>query len=408
MSITSKSQKFKKGTLIFNEGEVSDVAYIIDQGQVEIFIPNGTNDISVSVLEQGQIFGEMGVIDDSPRAASARAKTDCVISLVKKDQLQERIQSSDPVVRLVIRRLLSRVRSNLKLTVGEETHQDLRQSLGFPNHADDSDVVEKIKFEQDLVSALDNEEFVLHFQPIIDLKDDRLCGFEALVRWDSPVRGLVRPDLFLGVAEETSLIVPLGRWILHKACESFHEIRQKYAEVNQEQPDLFMSINVSAKQVSDPEFFKVLDNSIKSFGLQPGDLKLEITESLYAEGNSVTSWIDQCKRIGVLIALDDFGTGYSSLSYLSRMNVDNLKVDRSFVKVLADDPSTQVVVKSIIQMAQGLKKPIIAEGIETEEQKLLLKALGCHFGQGFLFGKPIALRDVIETWIMLEESQKAA
>ena len=415
MSIASKIVSFKKGALIFSEGDSSDVAYIIDKGKVEVFIANGDTEVSVSTLDQGQIFGEMGVIDESPRSASARALTDCVLSLVKKEQLQERITSSDPVVRLVIRRLLSRVRSNLKLSVDDEADQqgasqDMSQALGFSanTNKDDEDVVEKIRFEQDLVSALENEEFVLHFQPIIDLKDERLCGFEALVRWQSPSRGLVRPDLFLGVAEETSLIVPLGQWILQKACESFTEIREKYSDVTGDEPDLFMSINVSAKQVSDPEFFKVLEKSIKSDGLRPGDLKLEITESLYAESKSVTSWIEQCKRVGVLIALDDFGTGYSSLSYLSSMNIDNLKIDRSFVNLLADDPSTQVIVKAIIQMAKGLRKPIIAEGIETEEQKLLLKALGCQYGQGYLFGKPIPLDELIKTWIEVDQANKKA
>jgi EAL domain-containing protein (putative c-di-GMP-specific phosphodiesterase class I)/CRP-like cAMP-binding protein len=414
MSKVSQRHKYSAGEIIFRQGDPSELAYIIDSGDVEIYINHGDGDVVVSSLTTGEIFGEMGVIDDSPRSASARAKTDCKLSLVKKEQLKERIQMSDPVVKLVIRRLLTRVRNNLLLHFDDEksaisvvqNEYDYNKSLklvGLDN--EDESVVEKIRFEQELVRALDSEQFVLHFQPIINLSTSSLCGFEALIRWNSPKRGLVRPDIFLGIAEETSLIVPLGRWILRKACESFSNIRNEYIQAHGDIPDLFMSINVSAKQVSDPEFFGVLNESIKKYGLRPGDLKLEITESLYAEGTSVNSWLDECKRIGVLVALDDFGTGYSSLSYLSRMNVDNLKVDRSFVKNLVEDPSSQVVVKSIIQMANGLKKPIIAEGIETEEQKKLLTALGCHFGQGYLFGKPMSLEDVLNIWVRIAKSE---
>jgi diguanylate cyclase (GGDEF)-like protein len=244
--------------------------------------------------------------------------------------------------------------------------------------------IERVELENDLRGALDRNELRLHYQPIVDLATDRIVGLEALVRWEHPTRGLIPPLSFIPMAEETGLIVPIGRWVLETACR---QARLWLDEV----PDsaLVMSVNLSARQFGQPNLVDDIRDTLRATGLPPDRLELEITESvLLAEGEDSTSALRAIRDLGVGLVLDDFGTGYSSLSYLRRMPLDTIKIDRSFVAGIDDDNSNLPIVKAVIALAHALGIEVVAEGIETAGQRALLQDLVCDRGQGYYYARP--------------------
>ncbi len=200
--------------------------------------------------------------------------------------------------------------------------------IHLSDYKTNADVVEKIKLEKSLKNALDANEFRIHYQPIIDVKTNRIAGFEALMRWNNPDRGMVRPDIFMGIAEETSLIVPIGHWIIKKTFRDFAKLKQNLRKEGVPEEPLFLSINIAAKQFNDPNLFSVLNDTAKYYSVKPNEIKLEITERVLLAGNFVFDWISKARKMGYSVALDDFGTGYSSLSYLANLEVNNLKIDK--------------------------------------------------------------------------------
>jgi diguanylate cyclase (GGDEF)-like protein len=224
----------------------------------------------------------------------------------------------------------------------------------------------------------------LHYQPIISLSTGVIVGFEALIRWVHPERGFISPTEFIPVAEETGLIVPIGRWVLHEACNQLRRWQEKPGQAQ----DLIMSINVSGRQLLQPDFTSQISQILQATQISTSSIKLEITESVLMEtATCVTDQLAQLQELGVRLSLDDFGTGYSSLSYLYRFPINNLKVDRSFVDGLGSGQDK--IVQTIIALAHGLGIDVTAEGVETSEQLVCLKALGCEFGQGYLFSCPV-------------------
>jgi len=245
--------------------------------------------------------------------------------------------------------------------------------------------VSRLQLESDLRQAVENNEFTIHYQPIVALKTGRLAGFEALVRWNHPRLGIVSPADFVPVAEETGLIVPIGQWVLEEACKKVREW-----QVNSPgHRALSLSVNLSARQVAQPDLLERIKGALSESTLQPHHLKLEITESVVmGNAEAAAQMFKQLRSLGVQLSIDDFGTGYSSLSYLHRFPLNYLKIDRSFVMRMTTD-NDNAIVKTIATLAQNLGMEVIAEGIETEEQYQRLKELGCEYGQGFLFSRPV-------------------
>ncbi len=265
-----------------------------------------------------------------------------------------------------------------------------------------ANIIDRLQLEADLRIAVERQEgFVLHYQPIINLKSGRLTGFEALVRWNHPSRNILYPLEFISLAEETGLIYPLTDWILREACRQLRAWQLRYPEDN----DLRMSVNISSKMLLQNGFVDSVAQILETEGLQPGSLALEITESVLMEHTSAAlDAMIRLQNMGVHIHIDDFGTGYSSLSYLHAFPVNALKIDRSFIAKLSAQGDNQEIVRTIITLAQNLHLEVIAEGVEGDHQLSTIRDLECHHGQGYLFSRPLAPADM-EDWISAQSNK---
>jgi diguanylate cyclase (GGDEF)-like protein/PAS domain S-box-containing protein len=252
-------------------------------------------------------------------------------------------------------------------------------------------MVARLQVETDLRHALEREEFRNFYQPIVALESGRIVGFEALLRWQHPTRGLIGPDQFIHVAEETGLIRELGWWNLREACRQLSEWKKH----SDSYLNFTMNVNLSAKQFLQPNLVEEIRDLILELGFSPETLKLEITEStVMIDPTAAAKMLQQIKALGILLAIDDFGTGYSSLSYLHRFPLDTLKIDRSFISGVGEAGEGMEIAQTIMPMARNLRLDVIAEGVETIEQVALLKRLQCKYAQGYYFSKPLSAKDV--------------
>jgi EAL domain-containing protein (putative c-di-GMP-specific phosphodiesterase class I) len=257
-------------------------------------------------------------------------------------------------------------------------------------------VSDRVALEKDLRAALLQGEFLLNFQPVLN-EDGRVTGAEALLRWRHPVRGAVAPADFIGAAEDTGLIVPLGHWVLCQACQQLRRWSQR-----PELAGLTLAVNVSVRQFRQSDFVEQVLDALAQAGANPHQLKLELTESLLvANFEDVIAKMSRLRHHGVGFALDDFGTGYSSLSYLGRLPLDQLKIDRSFVLNIESDTHAVAICSATISLAHSLGLKVVAEGVETAAQReMLCRDHGCDYLQGYLFSPPVPI-DQFETFALL-------
>ncbi len=253
--------------------------------------------------------------------------------------------------------------------------------------------LERLSLETDLRKAIENEEFVIHYQPIVVLENKELVGFEALVRWQHPLKGLLYPGDFIAIAEDTGLITYIDQWILRAACQQMVTWNKQYPSNS----GFTISVNISGKHVTNPDLYSYIESVLHETGLDPRNLKLEITELTIVDQNEFTvRALSNLRDMGVQIQIDDFGIGYSSLSYLSRFPINALKIDKSFINRMGEEPSQMDIIRTIITLTERLNVNVIAEGVETEEQLKELTGLGCKLGQGYLVSKPLD-RDKVES-----------
>ena len=254
-------------------------------------------------------------------------------------------------------------------------------------------ILEKINLQGELTAALANRQFLLHFQPQLDLQTQRLTGVEALIRWQHPERGLVSPAVFIPAAEELGLIVQIGDWVIDEACRNLARWRQRGLT------ELCVAINLSAHQFAHTNLVQTVRDAIVRHGVPPERIELEITEGVAMhDADEVLTRLHELKAIGVQISIDDFGTGYSSLAYLMRFPVDKLKIDQSFVRDMGNSSEADSIVRAIVALAHGLSLAVIAEGVETDAQLDRLKHIGCNEIQGYLLSRPLSFDDVSQ-WI---------
>lgn len=278
-------------------------------------------------------------------------------------------------------------RSVAELIKNADTAMYHAKSQGRNNYQSYSDDMRlrslaRSNLENDLRSVIQNDELTLYYQPIVNLQTSEIIGFEALIRWYHPKLGLIMPDQFIPIAEETGLIVNIGEWVLSTACYQLKQWHEEGKHVK-------VAVNLSARQFLQQDLFGLINNILLTHQLEPKYLELEITETtLMRNMNEATKVLTQLKNLGVSISLDDFGTGYSSLTYLKQFPINVLKIDRSFIKDILEEHDDQVIVNSIVAIAKHMKLEIITEGIEQEAQAAYLRSLGCHFGQGYFFAVP--------------------
>jgi EAL domain-containing protein (putative c-di-GMP-specific phosphodiesterase class I)/CRP-like cAMP-binding protein len=378
----------KTGEIIIRQGSPGDSAYIIDKGRVEISVqsPDGKTQL-VGTRGPGTMIGEMALVDDAPRTATIKAIEDCELLEITKEDFSRRLQSADPVVRMTTQVILTRYRDMLThIAIGGKNRNEAHAEAEELKHTGRADAVETIKITNDFKSALKNKELSLHYQPIVNLADGKITGFEALMRWQHPVKGAISPNIFIPVAEQSGLIVDASRWALREAAHALLRMEGRLGYDHR----LFMSVNFSSHDFAAENFIDTIYSIISETDIPLNLIHLEITERLLMDQPAnARKTLQTCSDAGLHISIDDFGTGYSSLSYLHYFPIDTLKIDRSFVKDMCKNESSRELIKSIIILGKNMKLDIIAEGVEEKEQAALLKSMGCDMAQGYFFARPM-------------------
>lgn len=369
-----KCINFDEGQQIFTDGDDGDHALVIVDGIVEVWINSNGERISLQTLGAGDIVGEMALIDEMPRTASVTALTPVTATVITREAMSERMHAADPALELILRSLIERFRrATSRIDEGKRgVHEDVRRRI-----------LQASKLQAELMVALTESQFEMHYQPIVSLVDGSVMGFEALIRWRKEGR-LVAPFEFIPMLESSGLIVPVGRWLIGEACAALSRIQAGFGDGRAR----FMSVNVSGIQLDDPELLGVVRTAIAENKLEKGQLKIELTETmLMKDADATAARLQAFCDEGATVAIDDFGTGYSSLAYLHRFPLHTLKIDRSFVDGCENDAQMLQIVRSISTLAQTLGLNIVAEGIENKQQATVLAALGCDYGQGWLYAK---------------------
>lgn len=375
---------FIGGQSVFCAGDVGDCAYLIEEGAVEIIAPNQDREQRIGLLSKGELFGEIALIDRQPRTATVRALERTVLVPIHRKLVEELLEKSDPILRHLLLTILERYRINQNHGA---TSADTRSTS--QRNALKGEATQKLSLAHGIARALAQDEFELYYQPICSLSDGRIAGFEALIRWHHPTDGLVPPMDFLWIAEQTGQIRELGLWTLERACRDWPELSRCT-----DSPTPFVSVNLSAIQLTGATLVDDVRSIISRHHMPPAQLKLELTETVMVKQPEVAEDIlKRLMELGSQLALDDYGTGYSGLDHLQRYPIGTLKLDRAFIAPMLDSPQSMEIVRSSIELAHSLGMNVVAEGVETEAVSARLAALGCEFGQGWLFGKPLPLGD---------------
>lgn len=391
MTSSTQSVEIHKDQIIFNEGDAGDCAYIIEKGRVLVFLSKEQDEIPLNILGEGEIFGEMALIDNDNRSASVRALEDVRLGIVTKQQVLERVSTADKVVQLLMRVLLKRLRRRNDAVVHGGRLSDAEFYTSETGNDGTQTALDQIKLENQIFQAFQNKEFELFYQPIVNLKTKKITGCEALLRWNSPLHGLVSPNLFIDIIENSSMVIPIGHWIINQALKDLRLI-QNQLRLNKNDKmadDFMMSINISGRQFTHSDFVNNLEDLREKHDVQTKNIKLEMTERIMMDGAIALDALNKCRNQGYAISIDDFGTGFSSLQYLTQMPISFLKIDRCFVMKILSDPKSKAVVSSMIHLAHAMDIEVIAEGIENNEESLVLETLGARYGQGYLFSKPV-------------------
>lgn len=402
-SLFARRKTFKAGEIIFNEGDIRENAYIIESGQVEIarHVQNETPR-KIARLGASDIFGEMALIEPGIRAATATALEDSVVFVLSPSVLEDRMKGLDPIVTLLVSLLIERYRfSRIERDQADEIYGRMPSMAAKAFHQPSAigefttrkmDALKELALEQEIRRGLEGNDFKPYLQPIVSLADKKIIGFETLIRWHHPTRGVIMPDEFIPVAERTNVIQAIDRKMLEMACEILPAMHA--AVEGKEKP--FISVNLSGVNFEDNSMVGGIGEVLKNSGVSPEHIKLEITESAFiGNADAAAKILEGLKDLGVSIALDDFGVGYSSLGYLHRFAIDGIKIDRSFTKRARDNQRGLDIVQAIVGLAKTFDLDVIAEGIETQEDSDAMTKIGCLDGQGYLFGKPLSVDEAL-------------
>ena len=424
--------RYKKGEVIFEEGDEEKYAFLVESGQVDLYVDNGEQ-VVASVFKK-EIFGISAAISNTPRYTKAVAAEDTECCLIFKEQINERINESDPIIRILLTNYINRLRASFKKNFDPNDDKtritDIKSfGMGQMSKSDiktEEQVISLIRLENRLLQALEQKEYYMNFQPIVDMKTMEAVGLEALIRLDSlkefgpsgdnilPFpknrQSHLNPDDFMSIAEKTSLIVPLGHWIIQKSCEQFGKLKRSIFKRTGKYPSLFISFNISSRQIIDPDFISILKKAITANRLKTKEIKVEITEKELTHEENVIKWIKEVSEMGCTVAIDDFGTGYTNFKFLSQFNIQNIKIDKSFIREIdkgANKEKMLIIIDQLIQMSQKLGVQTIAEGVENHKVCQLLQKMECDYGQGYYFSRPMSIGGV-SAWLERNKQKKAA
>lgn len=390
MEILKAEKVFKAGEVIMAQGDVGSCAYFIQEGRVGIVVEKSDGQLlHMGTRGPGSIIGEMAIVDNQPRSATIRSLENCTLLEITKDDFARSVRGANPIVRLIAQVILMRYRDILRrsqtlLSDSSETPspEDLERE-----YAEQINVVEAIKMANEFKIAIASNQLILNYQPIVSMSSGRILGFEALMRWQHPERGLIPPDVFIPMAEDSGLIIEASRWAVRQVC-------QMLARLDGLRPDLshiYVSVNFSATDFDEDSFIGNLQGILAETGTTASRIHIEITERLLLkQPKNVKETLDKCRDRGMGIVIDDFGTGYSSLSYLHQYPIDTLKIDQSFIRKMQHDTMVKGLVKSILSLSENMNIKIIAEGVEEMEEVRLLRELNCDMAQGYFFSRPVA------------------
>ena len=367
------------GEVLYRQGDPSDCAWLVERGAIELVSVQGRREISHGVLGPGELIGELGMLDGAPRSATAIARGDAVLLAIEHDQFLDRLESGDPIVRTLVDSLLRRTRSIIASLPADVPLPAEDVSCDDPTERSG---IEKIRLEAQLGEALDAGTLEVRYQPLYDIPAGRVTSYEALVRWELPERGAVSPAEFIKLAEETSLIVPVGEYVLDRVLDMLSGLRAAGVE-----PLPSIAVNLSAKQLVEPGMARQIVARVQRAQLPAGALKLEVTESRMLDYGPVHAVMQHCRQHGIPFALDDFGTGYSNLTHLYKLDFEFIKVDQAFARHMFEAPRAMALVESIVAMAHALGAQVITEGVETPQQLQRLRDLGVRYAQGYLIGQ---------------------
>tara|TARA_R100001377_G_scaffold37652_3_gene20951 strand:+ start:3579 stop:4799 length:1221 start_codon:yes stop_codon:yes gene_type:complete len=387
---TPKAEKFfKAGEVIMSQGELGTCAYFIQEGRVKIVVEKADGSLlDMGTRGPGSIIGEMAIVDSQPRSATIQTLENCTLLEITKEDFARSVKGANPIVRLISQVILMRYRDILRRS---QTLIDDSPGCTSPEdseraYAEQTNVVESIKLANEFKVAIAGKQLILHYQPIYSISSGQVLGFEALMRWEHPVRGLVPPDEFIPMAEDSGLIVEACRWAIGEVCQML----QRLDAVRPDLKDLYVSVNFSATDFEESNFLEAFSEILDRGNTPPNRIHIEITERLLLKKpKNVKETLDNCRKLGMRVVIDDFGTGYSSLSYLHQYPIDTLKIDRSFIHNMRSDKSVLGLVKSILTLRENMNIDIVAEGVEELEEAQLLTQLNCDAAQGYYFSRPL-------------------
>ena len=382
-----------EGAYLIRQGDVPTCGYLIERGSVDVLFECDGGERQLAVLGEGEIVGEMALIDRAPRSASVRAREACMLLPITAESLEKRLAVADPVLHLVLGTVLDRFRAMLGASDSPPPATGCAPSRTASSRAAAN---AELRLEREFADALVEGQISVHYQPIVRLSDGCLTGFEALARWLHPERGLIPPTTFVPIAEASGSSGALTRVCLAQVMRDLPALRARGAARRSHVGDPRISVNISGHDLMIPGFVDALVAIVRDGGGSPDDITLELTETMLVRnpGEAAVA-LQQARDLGFKIAVDDFGTGYATLNYIRTLPIDTLKIDKSFIQGMTECATTRSIVASTLMLAASLEIAVVGEGIEIGEQHGLLQMLGCDYGQGYLFGRPLPLAQVL-------------
>jgi len=388
------------GEVIFREGDAADCAYVIESGVVAISSTREGVEVELARLRAGEPLGEMALLDDKVRSATARTLEPTSLIVVGRDQVLRKLAGSDPLIRMFLRVVLRRLRRTSALVGRTPDDADLRASA---LEVDDTglyrlrrEAIEMLDRETELTRGLAADQFVMYFQPMVSLATGHAAGFEALLRWRMDDGSVREPATFIPLAEQAGLMRRLTGVVLPSVCGAISVLQRAVAAGFPAVQPAYVSLNLSAGELAESAVVDLIVGALAAAEVDPRHLQVEVTESVLMEDPERTAGVLlDLKGRGMSISVDDFGTGYSSLSYLQRLPLDVLKIDRSFVSALPVSAGSRKIVRAVSHLAADMGLTTVAEGVESPAELELLRDFGCDLAQGYLFAPPRPLAETV-------------